>query len=277
MRGGRIGGPFCYQTLDALNRLRVAFRGPRRATALSIYTTLTELANEREPEDPRRRGFRAERRLVADLAGTTVKTLSGYLPELEAAGLIVVDRSDGEAHHWSLVEGPWGAQGPVTSGYGSISYPGSEVTGPVTSGNGSPSRVASPSAQLQETVNGKEERRNPSRSPERVAGRKVTDAEHDLCDAVLAAWNAVNDTAYEAAYRTPVVMRLREHPEVDLARHEAIIATAFDDPWWNDDAPQPSVVYGNPAVFEAALNRQAVAARKPRPRTARDYRDAFKP
>lgn len=94
----------------------------------------------------------------------------------------------------------------------------------------------------------------PTRKPEKVNRRKVTDAEHDLADAIVAAFNEIAGTSYTPeAWKKSIVMRIREHPDLTLAQHWDIMRHFFDHPkpWW--DAPAPNLVYGNTAQFERAM------------------------
>lgn len=86
-----------------------------------------------------------------------------------------------------------------------------------------------------------------------VARRPVTVGEHRLADAVLAEFNRVFDTRFTlGAWGAKVVMRLREHPELGLDEHRAVIEANARDPWWDGPA-SPSVVYGNAPLFERAM------------------------
>ena len=91
--------------------------------------------------------------------------------------------------------------------------------------------------------------------PPEVDKRKVTKGEAQLAERVLAAFNAEFGTSFTASdYWRGVVMRIREHPELDLAEHEALIGKGHRNPWWHDD-PSPAVIYGNPRAFERMLSR----------------------
>lgn len=91
------------------------------------------------------------------------------------------------------------------------------------------------------------------RLPKTVGGKRVSVVEADLAVAVLAAWNAQTgqrNTSRE--WLEKILRRIREHPDLDLDAHAALIADALAHPWWKD-APSPSVVYGNGAIFEKAI------------------------
>lgn len=97
----------------------------------------------------------------------------------------------------------------------------------------------------------------------RTVGRaRVTDEEHDLATAIVAAFNEAAGSSYTVdAHLTPVVGRIREHPELLAGDHERIIAANFAAPWWSD-RPGVEVIYGNARAFERAMERGK--ARAPR-------------
>lgn len=92
------------------------------------------------------------------------------------------------------------------------------------------------------------------REPEKVGRRKVTDTEHDLAEAIITSFNDIAGTKLTAAaWKTAIIGRIREHPEMTWAQHFDVIRAFFDNPkpWW--DAPAPNLIYGNAAAFERAL------------------------
>jgi hypothetical protein len=92
------------------------------------------------------------------------------------------------------------------------------------------------------------------KSPQQVAGKKVTVREHDLTDEILKAFNERSGKNFAGAeWRRAIIGRIREHPEVTLDRHREIIEQQFAAPWWKGDAT-PAVIYGNGKVFDRALN-----------------------
>lgn len=93
------------------------------------------------------------------------------------------------------------------------------------------------------------------RAPLSVSAKKVSPAEHDLCDAILAAFNEATGKSFAGVeWRKKIILRIREHPELEAARHAEIIALQVEHPWWTGD-PTPSVIYGNGATFDRALNK----------------------
>jgi len=101
--------PFCFQTLDATAAIRARFDGVRRGTAIAIYATLTEVANE-EGGASARESFEATRKRIAEMVGISVDTLDRYVRILEQIGLIAVERrTEGGAHLpnvWHLSDPP---------------------------------------------------------------------------------------------------------------------------------------------------------------------------
>lgn len=97
----------------------------------------------------------------------------------------------------------------------------------------------------------------PANRPTKVNRKPVTDDEYALASAVLEAFNVAAGTRYASKdYVAKAVSRIREHPELDLAGHGAVIAHALSHPWWKGPA-SPSVVYGNESLFERCLHAAA--------------------
>lgn len=103
------------------------------------------------------------------------------------------------------------------------------------------------------------------RGPDALKGKtldrqRITTEEIQQALAVLAAYNEVDEARFEGqVWLRKIIMRLREHPKLTVDEHKAVIARAFEQPWWKG-VPTPSVVYGNEALFESAL----AASRAPR-------------
>ena len=96
-------------------------------------------------------------------------------------------------------------------------------------------------------------------APITVDRKPVTAEEAQLAAMILHAWNTVTGQHLRAKeWLGKIVMRVREHPELTRRDHEEIIRRALADPWWKGD-PSPSVVYGNGAVFERAMQAPAAA------------------
>jgi biotin operon repressor len=92
------------------------------------------------------------------------------------------------------------------------------------------------------------------RKPDKVDKVKVTDAEHDLTDGIMASFNEVFGTKYAGVgFRRGIIGRIREHPGLGLSDHEAIMRRMKARPWWKGE-PSPAVIYGNDRAFERALH-----------------------
>lgn len=83
--------PFVWQSRAAMDVVRHCFDGKERQTAVSIYQAMTTLAN-----DERSDSFTAARKEIADLAGTSDRTIDRYAETFERVGLLEIERqSDG--------------------------------------------------------------------------------------------------------------------------------------------------------------------------------------
>jgi hypothetical protein len=90
-------------------------------------------------------------------------------------------------------------------------------------------------------------------APSKVDRKSVTEQEAEASWAILEAWNRETGQSLRAKdWLAKIIMRLREHPELGVAQHAALIRHALSDPWWRG-APSPSVIYGNSAIFEKTL------------------------
>lgn len=97
-------------------------------------------------------------------------------------------------------------------------------------------------------------------APATLDGRKVSKEEEAFGVEVLGVFNAVASEASDRTFRFAskeavgkIILRHREHPELDAAAHRSLIEAQFAAPWWRGD-PTPSVIYGNGEVFDRALN-----------------------
>lgn len=109
----------------------------------------------------------------------------------------------------------------------------------------------------------------PSRKTERargwkVNGKRVAPEEEQFAVRTLREWNLASGQALRAReWLAKIVMRIREHPELDLPEHTHIIHASLANPWWQGN-PSPAVIYGNGSVFEQQMNE----ARNPTRRKA---------
>lgn len=86
----RRHAPFFWIAVTEMAAIRLCFEKEQRRTAIAIYATLVELANE-----ARSSSFTATRTEVAERAGVTPKTLGDYVPDLVATGVLSVGENDG--------------------------------------------------------------------------------------------------------------------------------------------------------------------------------------
>lgn len=90
-------------------------------------------------------------------------------------------------------------------------------------------------------------------SPWKVDRQTVTESEAVSSAEALDEWNRQTGQSLKSKdWRAKIVMRQREHPDLTMIDHAAIIAAALADPWWKGP-PSPSVVYGNGALFERCI------------------------
>lgn len=240
--------PFCYQTSDALTVLREVFAGAKRATALAIYLTLTDVANTNW-DDGGRNGFKAARAEIAELAGVSVDTFDRYVKEFETVGLLHIERRTiGKVslpNEWSLRDPPSRTHAATPAA------PVRHIR-------------ARDKAELQEVVQDLEPTppvgppQRPDNRPAQVNRKPVKDHEYETATQVLTAFNHIAGTRYQSSdWIAKVISRCREHPDLTPEQHEAVIRRAFADPWWTGP-PSPSIVYGNAAVFEQSIHALTV-------------------
>lgn len=243
-REGRV--PFCYQTLPALNALRVHYSTSKLASALGVYLCLTEAANEAGGQAARN-GFSTGRKQIAEMAGVSVDTLDRYLSDFEKIGLIEVIRE--RAQHG----------GNLPNSYVLLDVP-SRAGAPIPGRADAATPSRSDAAQDLEEGKPSEEGRaialpRPPRTdaPTTVDRRKVTESEWIHAVAILAAWNdQTGGRLTPKAWAPKIIMRIREHPTLTLQDHAGVIAASLAHPWWSGPA-NPSVVYGNAAQFERSV------------------------
>jgi hypothetical protein len=188
------------------------------------------------------------------------------LRSLEANGSIRFDRALSNGTRVYSVLGPFNPaesapaeSAPAESAPAENSHAGGQETttrgaksAPDPLGSKNRSKYTSPSPGKMQKLDG--------RAPLTVDGKPVTREEESFAVEVLDVFNDVasahSDREFQFASKEAVkkiILRRREHPELDVAGHRAIIEGQFDAPWWNGD-PTPSVIYGNGEVFDRALN-----------------------
>ena len=112
-----------------------------------------------------------------------------------------------------------------------------------------------PEPSIEPPVGGGERPR--ANTPSRRVGRKpVTGLEWQLAGEILAEFNSWAGTGYSVeAHITPIVGRIREHPDLAIDDHRRVIRATFLAPWWGEETPGVEVIYGNRALFERQLER----------------------
>lgn len=194
------------------------------------------------------------RKLLASKLGCSDDTLDRAKAELEKAQAITVERGTTE-------------DGQIARNIYTIHRvsPGSRngavrVAAPVRVGVAGAARLPLMDESSSSSSEGSKSAKPTARLPKTAGGTKVTEVEHDLVDAILAAFNRAAGVAKGRQvsfagkeWREKIIRRVREHSDVTLEQHVEIIDQQFHRPWWKGD-PTPSVIYGNGAVFDRALN-----------------------
>lgn len=104
----------------------------------------------------------------------------------------------------------------------------------------------------------------PGNVPRDVAGRQVKVEEWEKALAVLDVFNEVSGLKMTSKeWVSKIILRLREHPELEVEDHRGIIVRNFAAPWWNG-LPSPSVIYGNSGIFERSMHETGVVEPKNR-------------
>jgi hypothetical protein len=81
-----------------------------------------------------------------------------------------------------------------------------------------------------------------------------TEAELDLAAAVVSQFNSSAGTALSVdAYLSPIVARIREHPELAADDHRVAIEAVFAGEHWWKGRPSPRIIYGNAGQFEQSI------------------------
>jgi hypothetical protein len=98
------------------------------------------------------------------------------------------------------------------------------------------------------------------RAPASLNRVKVTAEEEEFAIAVIEIFNEVASASGDRTFRFAskeslgkIILRHREHPDLDVEAHRKIITEQFEHPWWKGD-PSPAVIYGRGEVFDRALN-----------------------
>lgn len=94
----------------------------------------------------------------------------------------------------------------------------------------------------------------PPAFPLKTVGRAAVTRDEALRSLeVLAAFNEAAGTHFKAKeFLRAIVGRLREHPEVSVEEHRAVVGYVLEHPWWKRGV-SPNVIYGNASLFERSL------------------------
>jgi hypothetical protein len=202
--------------------------------AISLYAALDRFAGQDGLAFPRRK-------LLAERSNISEATVKRAAAELEKIGALVRDippASENRPTHYYLRRDP------------ALSEPTPARSEPTPALPEPPSR-----ARPEMNPNENQERRTPETPPfpKTVGRRRVTVDEQRLAESILLEFNDVFSTRFTlAAWGAKLVLRIREHSGLDRADHRRIIEAQARAPWWSG-SPSPSVIYGNAAIFERAI------------------------
>lgn len=249
---------------DDLDALAQLFSGRRLAVARTIYMAFARLL-------PQGREF--TRGELADEAGVTTRTFDEYVPYFEEHGYITVERRPDPSgvgnlpNLWTLAS-PLHLRGEAASPGEADRHTeqpaGATRTKTTAGGSGEggielapeldvPAEMASDAAAL-------------LKRKVKVDGQQVKPAEMVIAAAALAQFNRELGSDYGlGANLRPLIMRIRERPSWDAAKHQRLVASAFRIRWWEKTGGRrrasPAVVYGNERVFEQVAQDAAAEAR----------------
>jgi len=215
--------------------------------AVRLYALLGRYADDEGKAFPSRRTLAKRLKCSVDSVDRAVRELT------EGKILLVEHRyEDGDETHrqtsntYALVQVPR-RTGAAGEGGTTAAPPGRKAAAPGT-------RTSIEREPVEEQI----ERMRERAATERVwtVDRKPVSWDHAvLAQKVLAAWNELAGQDLRSRdWLAKIVMRVREYPEATLDDHRLIIETALKDPWWKGPS-SPSVVYGNGAQFERAIQQ----------------------
>ena len=188
------------------------------------------------------------------------RSVQHALRRLEADGMITADGlGPRRTAKWRVVMGgadiapPQDLQGELDDTGGRTSRPvGGEAASPEPSFNPpEPSESPSPTIPREMLADG----RSLLRAKRKVERRLVTEDEMWIAAAALAAYNRAAQSDFGlGANLTSIVMRIRERPSWDAAKHVRLVQSAWRVRWWErrngKRRPTPQVIYGTARVFE---------------------------
>lgn len=267
---------------DALDRIAETFSGRKLPVARSIYLAVIRLASAGGAVE-------APRADVATEAGCTKKALDDYVPELEAAGVIAVERrADGHGGNlpnvWVVLDlregatqgspggrhpdAPSHADDPVQT---SSLLDGEEGCRGKGAGKGEGRRLVAGEFEFPGIVppDMAADANELLRRKTRVDGRQVTLDEVTKAACAVAAFNRESGSEFGlGAHLRSIVMRIRERPSYTFDAHVRLVESAWRLKWWEKRSngrrrgrPTPAVIYGHAGVFENVV-QDAVAEKK---------------
>lgn len=166
------------------------------------------------------------------------------LHQLEQAGAIV---KTGTSRHgtgiYAVVMTPW-----------QDDTPGESVAAPLANPPAAPGRMT-PDPSLEQPSLSASVQRAGAR-PWKVDRKDVSEHEATVAARVLHGWNQETSQRLASAdWLAKIVMRVREHPELTIDDHAAIIASTLNGKAWWSGPPTPSIIYGNGAQFERSMEQ----------------------
>jgi hypothetical protein len=131
--------PYCWQDVRALAHLRQRVERKNLKSALAVYVTMTELANEQRQDS-----FTAARATIAERAGVTDRTVDNCAELLIAAGLLAKEErrtaSRSLTNVWTLLTAP---KSEAATGGSEVAAPyGGETIAPSGGETSSPDSTA---------------------------------------------------------------------------------------------------------------------------------------
>jgi len=180
---------------------------------------------------------------LAELAGCSTRTVERRRAKLEALGFLEVRRARRPGGTWAAnhyrLEGLWAALARLLKS----TTDESDHPTPMSDGEGSPRDTAD--ADHPTPV-----------SAEVEEGEVEGEADTRLAREVLKLFNEKAQSHYTArSWLSKIEARIREHPELGLEQHRAIIDRNFGAAWWNG-SPSPAVLFRDPEQFERAMHQQ---------------------
>lgn len=261
----------CYQEVAAMQVLRDALPssgGPvKRQQAVAVYQAATEVATEQH----RRADFAKARKQIAAFAGVATTTVDRCVEEFQRLGLIHVDPAtdDGAPMQWTLLSP--GAEPPATAAAAAPAAPdlspADHETPKTQQAKERDLRGILAAADLGiegDIINDGVEL---LRVGKKVDGRLVTPIEMAIATAAIDTFNRHyqhkgregSDYGLGANLKS-IVMRARERPSWDVAKHVRLVESAWRIRWWerngNDRRPGPNVIYGGKS-FEQVVQDAA--------------------